>query len=612
MHLNRRLLAALLLALVTSGLSTPPCSAAPAHGQVISTLDFRNISIADALKILSDQTGINVIASEKAGRIKTALFLREVSPQDVLEALAKAYHLWYQEDPRSGIVRVYTTEEFRLGQNETLSDNTEIFTLLHTNAADIGYAIRDLFGSRVSLSFGSNQQEALRELQQRFQRFDIVNNRTQGIGTSGGSSSGGSVGGGMSGGSSYGSGLSGGGMSGGSSYGGSQATLGNQPLTPGRVAEALPETQDLAKVGIAEQLAGDEESGRETATEALRRLAPIRVSVVQSQNRLLVRTRDADAMQQLHDLVAKMDVQASSVLLEVKALSVNLSDGLDSVFNFEAGTLSKDFTMGAKIAPGTQLDNANSMLVFNVNNQFLARVRALEQQGRVTAIATPMLLTTNHEVSRVFVGDERPIVTGYTSSSNSAVGGVGNVVQVRLVPQTEKRPVGTTLLMTPTINSDRSVNIRLIIEQSTVGAQASIPVDNGQGQIITVPVDMVSTRTFSGTVLARDKSAVAVGGLIEESLTDRFSKIPVLGDIPLLGALFTDTHKERKRNELVIIIKPHVMATPAESVEQSRSVLRENSLHPEAREENGFKVYGQDEGKPAEYEIRVPYEPLRP
>jgi general secretion pathway protein D len=385
-----------------------------------------------------------------------------------------------------------------------------------------------------------------------------------------------------------------------------QQNLGNRP------GEALPESQDLTKTGIAEQLAGDEESGKETAKEALRKLSPIRISVVQSQNRLLVRTRDVEALQQVKDLIDKLDVQASSVLLEVKALKVDLSDGLDSVFNFEAGSISKDVSLGAKIAPGRQLTDADSMLVLNVNNQFNARIRVLEKKGRVTSIATPMLLTTNHEVSRVFVGDERPIITGYTSSTNSATGGVGNIVQVRLVPQTEKRPVGTTLLLTPTINSDRTVNIRLIVEQSTIGTQANIPVDNGLGDIVNVPIDIVSARTFSGTVLTKDKTTVAVGGLIEEGWTDQYSKIPLLGDIPLLGSLFSDTSKTRTRTELIILIKPHVMVTPAESAERSRELLRDHSLHPESMRDEGFRIYGKEKGESGDYQVLPPYETLRP
>jgi general secretion pathway protein D len=160
-------------------------------------------------------------------------------------------------------------------------------------------------------------------------------------------------------------------------------------------------------------------------------------------------------------------------------------------------------------------------------------------------------------------------------------------VQPILVPQTEVRPVGTTLLLTPNINADRSVSVRIVVEQSNVTGTATIPVAlntgaGGQGGIQEAQVDVVGSRTFSGTVVTQDNTAVAVGGLIEDAATDRDRKVPLLGDVPVLGALFRDRSRERTRRELIVILRPHVMLTPTETVRRSQEFLQGRSVHPGA------------------------------
>lgn len=579
----------------------------------IAQIDLRDINVGEALRLLTDQSGLNVMASEKAARIKTALFLRNVKPRDVLDALAKAYNLWYEEDPRSHIIRVYTVDEFRMGQTEQSYDHTEIFSVLHARATDVAYTIRDLFGGRVRLAFGSNQQEVLQELQQRFQRFNLIDGQTLGIGGTNTNRGGGNQQNSGSGnqqgfGGGYGSGQQ-------NSGGGFGAQQGGLQSLQQIVRDQMPSIQQLRDAGAVgeRQLAGSEQQSEETALETLQRVSPIYVSVVRSQNRLLVRTSDPEAMAQIRDMVSRLDVQISSLLLEVKVLSVDLSDGMDAVFNFDAFTTG-DTELGVHLSPGRVITPQESVLSINVNNEFSARLRVLQDQGRVTALATPMLLTSNQEVSRVFVGEQIPVITGFTNATNSTVvaGSGTTVVNTAILPQTELRPIGTTLLLTPSINADRTVSIRVIVEQSTPsGHIVEYPVAS-DGEIFALPAETITSRTFSGTVEAMDDTAVAVGGLIEDRLTDQISKIPVLGDIPLLGALFRDTEKERERRELIIVLKPHVMLTPSESAEQSRRFLEGESVHPKAGEAGipgGLDLYENRDASHNGYRVAPDYDP---
>ncbi|NOQ36341.1 MAG: hypothetical protein GQ569_10665, partial [Methylococcaceae bacterium] len=172
-------------------------------------------------------------------------------------------------------------------------------------------------------------------------------------------------------------------------------------------------------------------------------------------------------------------------------------------------------------------------------------------------------------------------------------------------PQTPIRNVGTTLLLTPNINADRTVSIRILIEQSGISAQeAIIPIPSPTtGEILEANVKTVQSKTFSGTVIAKDNTAIAVGGLIEEKAGDSESKVPFLGDIPLLGFFFREDAKTRGRQELVVIIRPHIIATPTETSQFNQKFMREYSKHPNALNNDDLNIYSNPTGEHKDYKL---------
>ena len=100
-------------------------------------------------------------------------------------------------------------------------------------------------------------------------------------------------------------------------------------------------------------------------------------------------------------------------------------------------------------------------------------------------------------------------------------------------------------------------------------------------------VDTVRRRTLSGTVIAQDGMAVAMGGLIEEKVSDTRDQIPILGDIPGIGFLFRRQAALKSRSELVVMIRPYVFNTPSESAAASQAMLSELSTHPNSPDASG-------------------------
>jgi len=155
------------------------------------------------------------------------------------------------------------------------------------------------------------------------------------------------------------------------------------------------------------------------------------------------------------------------------------------------------------------------------------------------------------------------------------------------------RPVGTTLLITPNINADRTVTLRMIQETSSIiSGGATIPVISGNGTVTNQAVDVVSAKTLTGTLIAKDGLTLALGGLIDEGAQDTREEVPVLGKLPLVGPLFRRQVTGRFRNETIIVIRPFILSTPAEVQSVAKQVTDASSTHPKAPE-----LYPPD-GKP--------------
>jgi general secretion pathway protein D len=419
--------------------------------------------------------------------------------------------------------------------------------------------------------------QATMELQQRFQRFDILDGRSQNLGVTGqGNNARGGQGGGFGGGLGGGRGGLGGGLGmgglgmggmgmGGMGMGGLGGFQGNnnanntQPIQPQRVenltAEEIQTLEDRA----------------ESAEKLLDDRVNIFVTVIQRLNKVIVRTGDSRAMTQIKALITSVDVPTQTVLLEVKILRVRMDQGYRSAVDylFDNGRFQAGF--------GANPAQAGDLSFRFASNNFSARIQVLEQKGQVRVVSTPTLLIANNEVSRLFIGEERPLNRSF--NGGAVIPGAINNVVTQGSTDIEFRPVGTTLLITPNINADKTVTLRLLQENSNIttnGATVLVPNNNGfQRQA----VDTVQSRTVSGTVVARHQVPVVIGGLIDTNFTDTRSQVPILGNIPLLGTLFRRVDDTKSREELVLMINPQLIDPREGGAEASKELLEDNDVN---------------------------------
>lgn len=250
-----------------------------------------------------------------------------------------------------------------------------------------------------------------------------------------------------------------------------------------------------------------------------------------------------------------------------------ISGGRSTGITAEPGSAIRSSDPLSLVPQGTGLDPLAT--VFNlVSADVRARIQLLQDERRIRAMATPSLLVADSEASRIFIGSEVTVLekvepeTEYYGENNE------NSRTTYTVTAPRKR-IGTTLLITPKIHADRTVTIRLLQEETELGSGRTV--QYGQTGTDQFTSQDVKERSVITTVLAKDGSAIAIGGLIRRWEDDRETGIPLLMDIPILGNLFKRTLRSEGRSELLVLIQPRVLLAPGEEKADAEEWLRQMS-----------------------------------
>jgi len=180
--------------------------------------------------------------------------------------------------------------------------------------------------------------------------------------------------------------------------------------------------------------------------------------------------------------------------------------------------------------------------VFHVGGlNFDATFNALERKGVVTTLAEPTLIALSGETASFLAGGEFPIPV-----AQSGTNGGDAAISVQF------KPFGVSLSFTPTVLADGVINIEVAPEVSSIDPSASVIINN-------LRVPGLQTRRAHTTVELRDGESFALAGLIRNDFRDTVRQFPVLGSIPIIGALFRSTNFEKEETELVIIVTPRLV-----------------------------------------------------
>lgn len=305
------------------------------------------------------------------------------------------------------------------------------------------------------------------------------------------------------------------------------------------------------------------------------------------ETRRLVIVTDEDTNLQISQVISNLDRPKPQVLIKVVFLEVTYNNSSDIGVEGGYGKKIGGSTTSA-VANAFGLSGLNSSATGGVLNAFGQNVtsfvptppgaglyqifgqdyqvtlRAIAQAGNAEVLSRPSILARNSQPATITVGQSVPLTTSVRFDT------FGNAINS--VTYTD---VGIILKVTPFITSDGMVEMIISPELSSVSATDKIPISTG----VTAPV--IDKRTADTVVVTPDGQTVIIGGLMGRTKTKTESKVPILGDIPLLGAAFKRKGMTDVKTELMIFLTPHVVLLPTQLSALSASE-REKSDKPKA------------------------------
>jgi general secretion pathway protein D len=289
-------------------------------------------------------------------------------------------------------------------------------------------------------------------------------------------------------------------------------------------------------------------------------------------NSLLVTTASRYEVQ-VRQIIAELDHAVPQVLIKVLVAEVTHDNSADfgtdfSILNTRPNGNGQSFgqTFGQ---PGTGL------VVNFLENNLNATLHALAQQNKLDVLSRPYILASDNQEASILVGQQVPIVT---SNTITALG--------QVVSNYRYESVGIILDVTPHINPDGLVTLDVAPEISQLTAQT---VSVGPG--VNAPV--IADRSAESRVSIRDGNTIVIGGLMQDQKTLTVNKVPLLGDIPVLGYLFSRTIVDKTKTELLIFLTPHVAQQPESLTSMSRDETKGTQLTPNAVAPGTFEQHLQ-------------------
>lgn len=334
--------------------------------------------------------------------------------------------------------------------------------------------------------------------------------------------------------------------------------------------------EDLVKVlqGVSASIQAEEQGGGTTSRRAGSN-REISIDAHEDSNAIVI-TAEPDMMRSLEEVVRQLDIRRAQVQVEAIIVEVFEGDGTTlgvqwvseqgggTQFNngvVPVGSLAvalkqaeedtntetyvsddgSPYTVtntreGDYTALASLLGGANGLIAGVIENGWGAVVQAVSTDTNSNILATPHLTTMDNEEAFFIVGQEVPIITGTTTGANNS-----NPFQT-----VDRQEVGIKLKVTPQINEGDAVQLLIEQEVSSVSGATSVDIS-------------INKREIKTTVIVDDGGTIVLGGLIDEDVQESESKVPLLGDIPILGHLFKSTSTSKRKRNLMVFLKPTIV-----------------------------------------------------
>ena len=337
---------------------------------------------------------------------------------------------------------------------------------------------------------------------------------------------------------------------------------GNTHVVYLRYAEAKNLADILSNVG---KEAIKSEAKNSATGQAGAKLESVFIQADETSNALVI-SAPASIFPSLRAVIQQLDIRRAQVHIEaiIAEVSLDTSNELGVQWLLDGGddgpVMSTQFSAAGagtitSIASGVIPDGLALGLgeIKDSGLSFITLIRALSGDSETNLLSTPSIVTLDNQEAEIIVGQNVPFVTGETSTTGSSVD-VTNPFRT-----IERQDIGVSLKVKPQINEGDTITMEIEQEVSNISGSA------------TGAVDLVTNkRSIQTTVQLEDGEMLVLGGLIDENVVESQQKVPGLGDIPILGALFRTSKTTRVKQNLLVFIRSTIIKDPVKARQLSQ------------------------------------------
>lgn len=309
-------------------------------------------------------------------------------------------------------------------------------------------------------------------------------------------------------------------------------------------------------------------------------------------------------IEEIKKIVAQLDAKTKEVLIEAKIIEITLSDEYKMGVDWKV-LLGKEFGMqftDGMVGPFVIGEAAPEKLNLSEGGQYSGFLRLLNTIGKTDILSTPKITAADNQEAKILVGEKRPFLTTQTSYDQAG--------RATVTDQVTFLDVGVKLSVTPTINEEGFITMKIKPEVSEAEDKVLI---GGDGTQKIVP--LVKSSEAETTIMVKDGATVFLGGLMKDKQTKSLTKVPFLGDVPLLGNLFRTKTEKVDKTELVILLTPHIVSGEEGAPEGTARLALEKEQAPKeevSTKEKMREIFFPEEKRdlPKEYAMREAVETL--
>lgn len=474
------------------------------------TLELKGVDILDVLKVLSKKSGLNIVAGKNV-RGQVTLFLQDVEVWDALKIVLETSELAYER--KGDIIKVITASDYEAmyGRPYETKKKTVLVKLLYARAQIV--------------------QEVISQIKSSVGRI-VVDESTNSL------------------------------------------ILNDTPIAIDEMKAAIKEIDVPMQTRVYHLRYANAEDMESKISEII--TPNIGILKVDARTNKIVVTDIPAKLDHIDEIVAAFDEKPKQVLIEAKIIEVALDDeyvlGVDwdavfqrtevSPITYESNTIGGTGASGFSGPLSSATGNLPTFTINSSNEEFYAIINALQGMGKANTLSNPRVTVVNNEEATIAVATREPFVSQTVVQGDNTSTTADNVEFV---------DVGVTLSVTPNITNDDYIMMEIKPTVSTAGDSLELESGDGSGSTFTrTVVPVVTEQEVETKVLVKSGKTIVLGGLIQDAESVNIRKVPLLGDIPWIGAAFRNKSDDFKKTELVIFITPQIISPDISSTEVNK------------------------------------------